>query len=293
MLRLFRALSHLPLGLLQAMGALLGLVVYATSPTYRKRLRANLAQAGFAPERLALAVASGTGRMLGEMPYVWFRTGPTAAVRRVRVVGREWVDKARSEGRGILYLTPHLGCFEVSAQTASEWGPITVLYRPPRKAWIASLVQSRPRGQLRTAPATMAGMRPLLRALRNGEAVGLLPDQAPAAGEGVWAPFFGRPAYTMTLPARLAHLTGARIILVFVERLSFGRGYVQHFLPFDQTLPEDPVQAATRINQGLESLIRMRPEQYLWGYNRYKAPPGSLSQPGAPAVQPTQQATTS
>ncbi|SCC95533.1 Lipid A biosynthesis acyltransferase [Thiomonas sp. X19] len=288
MLRLFRALSHLPLGLLQALGALLGLAVYAASPTYRKRLRANLAQAGYAPSRLALDVARGTGRMLGEMPYVWFRFGPSAAVRRVQLVGKEHVEQAKRESRGILFLTPHLGCFEASAQVVSEWLPITVLYRPPRKRWLDSLVQARPRGQLRTAPATVTGMRPLLRALRHGEAVGLLPDQAPGAGEGVWAPFFGRPAYTMTLPARLVQLTGARIILAFAERLPRGQGYVLHFLPFDETLPDDPVEAATRINLAVEGLIRMRPEQYLWGYNRYKAPPGSLPMPSAQSGQAAQ-----
>ncbi|MHB1667185.1 lysophospholipid acyltransferase family protein [Thiomonas sp.] len=288
MLRLFRALSHLPLGLLQALGALLGLAVYAASPTYRKRLRANLAQAGYAPSRLGLDVARGTGRMLGEMPYVWFRFGPSAAVRRVQLVGKEHVEQAKREGRGILFLTPHLGCFEVSGQVVSEWQPITVLYRPPRKSWVDSLVQARPRGQLRAAPATVTGMRPLLRALRHGEAVGLLPDQAPGAGEGVWAPFFGRPAYTMTLPARLVQLTGARIILAFAERLPRGQGYVLHFLPFDETLPDDPVEAATRINLGVEGLIRMRPEQYLWGYNRYKAPPGSLPMPSAQSDQAAQ-----
>ena len=282
MLRLFRALSHLPLGLLQALGALLGLGVYAASPTYRRRLRANLTQAGYGPGRMALAVAQATGRMLGEMPFVWFRKGPRAAVHRVRLEGREHVEQAEREGRGILYLTPHLGCFEVSAQVASTWGPITVLYRPPRKAWLDALVQARPRGLLRVAPATVAGMRPLLRALRSGEAVGLLPDQAPAAGEGVWAPFFGRPAYTMTLPARLVQLTGARIILAFAERLPRGQGYVLHFRPFEDELPDDPADAAARINQAVENLIRMSPEQYLWGYNRYKAPPGSM-----PAPQPS------
>ncbi|SCC93900.1 Lipid A biosynthesis acyltransferase [Thiomonas sp. X19] len=274
MLRLFRVLSHWPLGLLQAAGALLGLIVYAASPTYRKRVRANLAQAGYKPGLLALHVARETGRMVGEMPFVWFRDGSTAAVHRVEVVGRQWVDKAAREGRGVLYLTPHLGCFEVSGQAVAEWSPITALFRPPRKSWVASVVQARPRGQLRTVPATSAGMRPLLRALRHGEAVGLLPDQAPAAGEGVWAPFFGRPAYTMTLPARLVQLTGAQIIMAFAERLPNGKGYTLHFQPLDEALPQDPALAAARINLAVEALIRMRPEQYLWGYNRYKVPRG-------------------
>lgn len=277
--RLFRALSKLPLGLLQAAGGWLGLAVYLASPTYRRRLRANLAQAGYAPGRLALAAAWEAGRMVGELPFVWFREGSRSAAARVRVVGRECVEQARSEGRGVLFVTPHLGCFEVTAQVAATWGPITVLYRPPRKRWLDALVQARARGRLRIAPATIAGMRPLMRALRGGEAVGLLPDQAPAAGEGVWAPFFGRPAYTMTLPARLATLTRARIVLAFGERLPRGRGYVLHLSPLDAALPDDPVAAATHVNSALEDLIRMRPSQYLWGYNRYKTPAGAPPSP--------------
>ena len=276
MLRLFRALSRLPLGLLQAAGGALGLLVYAASAEYRARLRENLRLAGHA--ELALAAARDAGRMLGELPFVWFRGD--AALRRVRVDGVECVEQARAQGRGVLFLTPHLGGFEVSAQVAATWGPITVLYRAPRKAWLADLVQARQRANLRIAPATMAGMRPLLRALRAGEAVGLLPDQAPSAGEGVWAPFFGRAAYTMTLPTRLVQLTGARIVLAFAERLPHGAGYHLHLRALDEALPDDPVAAATRVNRAIEELIDMHPSQYLWGYNRYKTPPGA---PPAPA----------
>ncbi len=275
MLRLFHALSLLPLGLLQAAGAALGALVYVASPRYRAVLHDNLRQAGLDSRGLALASALEAGRMAGELPFVWLRAGAQAAVRRVEVHGREHVEQAWREGRGVLYLTPHLGCFEVSAQVAALWGPITVLYRPPHKSWLAALAPARLRDNLRTAPATAAGMRPLLRALRNGEAVGLLPDQAPSAGEGVWAPFFGRDAYTMTLPARLAQLTGARIVFAFAERLPRGRGYRLRLHALDGALPDDPVLAAARINGEIEALVRSCPRQYLWGYKRYKVPAGA------------------
>ena len=285
MLRLFHALSLLPLGLLQAVGAVLGALVYVMSPRYRRVLHDNLRQAGLDSHGLALASALEAGRMVGELPYVWLRGGARAAVRRVEVHGREHVEQAWREGRGVLYLTPHLGCFEVSAQVAALWGPITVLYRPPHKSWLAALAPARLRDNLRTAPATAAGMRPLLRALRNREAVGLLPDQAPSAGEGVWAPFFGRDAYTMTLPARLAQLTGARIVFAFAERLPRGRGYRLRLHALDDTLAEDPGLAAASINRAIEDLVRSCPRQYLWGYNRYKIPAGAPLPP-AQAVPP-------
>jgi len=282
MLRLFRLLSHLPLGLLQGMGAALGLLVYAASATYRRRLRAHLRQAGYDPRRLAWRAAAHAGRMVGELPAVWFARGSKAPVHRVRVSGKEHVDALRAQGRGVLYLTPHLGCFDVSAQIAAQWGPITVLYRPPRKAALQPLaLASRQRHNLATAPANLAGVRQLLRALRAGQAVGLLPDQAPAAGDGVWADFFGRPAYTMTLPARLVQLGNAGIILASALRLPAGRGYTLTLEPLTEALDADPQRAATQINQAMERLIRRCPEQYLWGYNRYKRPAGA---PPAPST---------
>jgi len=280
LLRVFRWLSVLPLGLLQALGAALGLAVYAASAIYRQRLRANLQQAGYDPTLLARKAAAQAGRMVGELPAVWFRQGPKAPVHRVQVIGKEHVDAARARGQGVLYLTPHLGCFDVSAQTASAWGPITVMYRPPRKAALQPVaLASRQRHNLAIAPANLAGVRQLLRALRAGESVGLLPDQAPGSGEGVWADFFGRPAYTMTLPARLVQMGNARIILASALRQPHGRGYTLLLEPFPQELDADPQRAATQINQALETLIRRCPEQYLWGYNRYKRPPGAPPTP--------------
>jgi KDO2-lipid IV(A) lauroyltransferase len=280
LLRFFRLLSHLPLSLLQALGAALGLAVYAASGIYRQRLRANLQQAGYDPDRLARKAAAQAGRMAGELPAIWFRRGDKAPVHAVQVIGREHVDAVRASGQGVLYLAPHLGGFDVSAQAAATWGPITVMYRPPRKAVLQPVaLASRQRHNLATAPANLAGVRQLLRALRAGESVGLLPDQAPAQGEGVWADFFGRPAYTMTLPARLAQLGNARIILASTLRLPGGRGYILTLEPFPGELDADPQRAATQINQALETLIRRCPEQYLWGYNRYKRPPGAPAAP--------------
>jgi KDO2-lipid IV(A) lauroyltransferase len=124
------------------------------------------------------------------------------------------------------------------------------------------------------APTDMRGVRLLLRALRGGGSAGVLPDQVPSQGEGVWVDFFGRPAFTMTLPAKLAAATGARIVFAFCERLPEGRGFTLHFTAFDEPLSGDATADTQRLNHALEALIRRRPEQYLWGYNRYKAPPG-------------------
>jgi KDO2-lipid IV(A) lauroyltransferase len=120
----------------------------------------------------------------------------------------------------------------------------------------------------------MRGVRMLMRALKGGQTAGILPDQVPSQGDGTWAGFFGRPAYTMTLPARLAATTGARIVFVLGERLPAGRGYRLRLQPFDQPLSGDVAADTQKLNDALEALIRQCPSQYLWGYNRYKSPAG-------------------
>ncbi len=193
--------------------------------------------------------------------------------------GADCIERAYAAGKGILFLTPHMGCFEITPQAmastySAEHGPITVLYRPARKDWMKDLVDSsRSRPGLEAAPTTLGGVRQMIKALRQGQAIGLLPDQVPPAGMGEWAPFFGRPAYTMTLAARLAVQTGATVLIAWGERLSFGRGYVVHVRELKSPLRLEKVEDATAdINAEMEQLIRERPAQYLWGYARYKQP---------------------
>ncbi|TXH89097.1 MAG: lysophospholipid acyltransferase family protein [Rhodoferax sp.] len=267
----FRFLALWPLCLLHALGAVMGGLAFLFSRQYRDRFRENLAQAQL-ENRVGWRAIVSAGQMLSELPRLWFG-------RPVAVLwdGCEHIEDALHGGRGIIFLTPHLGCFEITAQAyASRFGarqPITVLYRPARKAWLRALVDhSRRRPGLETAPTTLAGVKQLLKALKSGGCVGLLPDQVPPLGQGVWSPFFGRNAYTMTLAARLALQTGAVVLLGWGERLSWGRGYAVHVQPLGQTLDKDQTVAAGQINQAMEQLICQVPEQYLWGYARYKAP---------------------
>ena len=212
--------------------------------------------------------------MVAELPRLWL--GKPVPVK---MSGTEYIDDALAAGRGILFLTPHMGCFEITARAyADRYGSrsgkgMTVLFRPPRQPWLRTVVeQARQRPGLDTAPTTLAGVKQLVKALRSGGAVGLLPDQVPPLGQGVWASFFGKPAYTMTLGPRLARTGETVVLLAWGERLAWGRGYVVHVMPFSRTLPPEPEQACVVINQTMEEVIAACPSQYMWGYNRYKAP---------------------
>jgi KDO2-lipid IV(A) lauroyltransferase len=269
---LFRLLSVFPLPVLHALGAALGWLVYLASPSYRRRLRSNLELAGYGND-LRAAIAE-SGKAIVELPFVW--CAPQERVtRHVSMENWELVQRQLDSGRGIVFLTPHLGCFELTAQQVSLRQELTVMYRPPRKSALKPLVEgARARQNMHLAPANLSGVRMLVKALRSGQPVGVLPDQVPQEGEGVWAPFFGRPAYTMTLPAKLAQLGKADILLTYAERLPGGRGYVIRFVPFEGDLSGTAAEQAGAINRAMEQLIARCPSQYFWSYNRYKRPQG-------------------
>lgn len=289
-------LSRRRLRSLHLAGAVLGWAAWLASSRYRRRLRDNAAQAGVGSAEQRRSVAE-AGRMSAELPRLWLRPPGAALPDPVHWEGAEHIERALGRPGGLLFLTPHLGAFEVSAQAYAErFGarqPMTVLYRPARQPWLRELeAAARGRPGLATAPATLAGVRQMLRALRQGQTVGLLPDQVPPEGQGVWAPFFGRPAYTMTLAARLVRQTGALPLAAWCERLPHGAGYRLRVQPLAVPLPPPPAatdgadpaaeaawtqQAAEAINRSMEALVRQAPAQYLWGYNRYRGP-----RPGLP-----------
>jgi KDO2-lipid IV(A) lauroyltransferase len=280
---LFRLLSKLPLPVLHALGIALGWLAYLASPSYRNRLKGNIGRAGYA-QHLRAAIRE-SGKNIAELPFIWC-AAPERVLKTVTLENWDVVQAAFDAKRGVIFLTPHLGCFEITAQAMATYTPLTVLYRPPRKAALKPLIEgARARHNLSLAPANLAGVRMLLKVLKKNGVIGLLPDQVPQEGEGVWANFFGKQAYTMTLPGKLQQMTGARIILTYAERLPYGRGYVMRFVPFEQTLGETSEQQAAAINAAMEHLIARCPAQYFWSYNRYKTPPGVAAPTSSPETK--------
>lgn len=274
---LFRFFSVWPLPVLHALGGALGWLVWALSPRYRARFRANVAQAGvpFAAARPAIAEA---GRFVAELPKLWLRPASYSCLAQVRVEGQRHVAHAFAQGHGVIFFGPHCGSFELGPQALAELhGPLTAIYRPARKAWLAQFERmARDRPGLAVLPASLGSIRLMHKTLKANQAVALLTDQVPPQGLGLWAPFFGRPAYTMTLAARLAAQSGAALLPVSCERLPRGRGYVLKIWPAVAGLPADGksglLHAVTRINQAIEAIVLSQPGQYLWGYARYKTP---------------------
>jgi KDO2-lipid IV(A) lauroyltransferase len=269
-----RLLVALPLRPLHAIGAVLGCLAYALAPRYRRYLRANLQLAlPRASLRDRLAATTATGRGAVEGLRVLTRPIPETALLVRDAVGWDSVEAARDAGHGILLISPHLGCFEILGPF-NHPRPLTALYRPNRNAALQSLIEQGRGRYARLAPVARSGVRAVLAALKRGEVVLILPDQVPAAGEGVWEPFFGRPAYTMTLAARLTEVPEVRTFMFFGERLPRGAGFRLHFFEPDPPLAGDTRARVAAINRNVERIVLRHPEQYLWAYNRYKVPRG-------------------
>ncbi len=285
MIVILRLLARIPLRLYHALGGLGGRLAYAMSGRYSRRMRENLRASGVCADeaayrRVLAANIVETGKQALEYIPLWFRDERVAAglVRSVR--GEQGVRDALATGRGVILLTPHLGCFEVAALYASQFIPITVLYRPPRVRWLdALIVAGRGRGNVHLAPANAKGVRRLFKALRGGEAIGVLPDQVPRFGEGVWADFFGRPAYTMTLIGRLWELTQPAVFVATAVRRAQADGYDIEVERVDGDLAG--LDGVRRMNAAIERAVARCPEQYLWAYSRHKRPPGAPPPPTA------------
>lgn len=287
---LLRLLARLPLPVMHGLGIVLGWLIYWAPGRHSGRLRAHLLAAGLADSpraerRLLHRTIGEGGKAVTELLPVWLRPYATVLKFVRGTSGWEAIDAATAAGKGVILLSPHIGCFEMISLYVASRQPFTAMYKPPRNAFLDRLMLTgRQRGQANLVPTDLSGVRAQLAALRRGEAIGILPDQVATGGDGAWAPFFGRPAYTPTLVASLQRKTGAPAFFVTAERLSWGRGYHLHVMPLGEPLPADKVAAATRINEAVEAIVRRFPTQYLWSYNRYKRPSGAPEPASVPAA---------
>ena len=271
MLKLFfKCFAILSLPTLHKLGATLGWIIYFYSPKSAKIMKENIRNSSLANSDQAFKhilhenIAE-TGKSILETLGIWQKKETELLAMIKQVHGWPLIKEALQQGKGLIFLTPHLGCFEITSIYYGSKHPITVLYRAPKMSWLTPLIQAgRTRTGVSLAEANASGVRKLMQALKRGEAIGILPDQIPAAGEGEWADFFGKPAYTMTLASKLAEKTGAAVIMAYGKRLANGAGYEIHLQKIES------IATPALLNKAIEQQIAQKPSQYLWRYNRYK-----------------------
>jgi len=269
----------LPLALMQVIGASMGILAYVGSKQYRSLFRTQYeAVVSFhrLPFKLWEAIGA-SGMLFSDSLWIW--RNPHKALKLVEIQNWEVVDSAINEGHGLVMLTPHLGGFEIIPRVLAQHFPATILYRPSRQEWLNEVVEEgRAYPNMHFVPTNLNGVRQMTRALTRGEAIGILPDQVPSGGEGVWVPFFGRPAYTTPLPARLANRNNTPIVMFTAKRKGIGKGWVMQATRL-ATLSEDANIAAAQLNVAIENAVLVAPEQFIWSYNRYKHPAGAEPPP--------------
>lgn len=282
MLRIFSSLlAKLSLPTLHRLGAGLGRILFCLSSASSSMQRRNLLQSNLVPSAMIEPTLKTnsveSGKSLVETLAIWQKSDAELLDLVKQVHGWQHVITAQEAKKGVIFLTPHMGCFEITSIYYGSKHPITILFRPPKLKWLQTLMNAgRARTGVTLAEANTQGVRKLMQALKRGEAIGILPDQIPAEGEGEWADFFGKPAYTMTLASKLAVKTGATVIMAFGERLADGQGYAIRLSRVES------IASADLLNRAVEQQIAQKPEQYLWQYNRYKVRRHAMQKSDAP-----------
>ena len=279
------ALGRLPWSWLRRLGDVAGWCWLRLDARESRVARRNieLAYPALSPAQAAglqRAVLRTTARQALETLRFWTRphADNLALIRETH--GLERFDAALAAGHGLIIAAPHYGNWELLNQWLAARTPLAILYRPPESA-IGEAFLRRVRAdagdRVTQVRAEGAGIRQLFKLLKAGGVVGILPDQQPKAGDGEFAPFFGRQALTMTLLNRLAERTGATVLFGYCERIGTGPGFALRFEPVADVIGgSDPVAAATELNAGIERIASRDPAQYQWTYKRYTLrPPGS------------------
>jgi KDO2-lipid IV(A) lauroyltransferase len=277
---LLTVLSWLPLSMVHRLGDMLGRVLNLFANDLRDTARTNIQQClpQWTPvqqQQLVLQCLQETAKATLETGVLWLRPSERVLPLVKKISGEEVLKQAMAKGKGVILAIPHLGAWEMVGLYGSTHWLMTSLYRPPRQPALEGIMrQGRERAGATLVPTDAGGVRALYKALGRGELIAILPDQDPDRASGVFAPFFGVPANTMTLLSRLAGKSDATVLMAYAERLPRGAGYHLHFQNTDAALADaDAVRAATSLNQAVEQCARKHLAQYQWAYKRFKTRP--------------------
>lgn len=282
---LLHVMSWLPLSWARKLGACAGYLVWLGRGRTANVTLTNLAIC--LPElsederrRLARRSVVETSITAAESGAVWL--WPVEKLKAlIHVTRLEVLQKAHAKGKGVLIIAPHLGNWEVLGLylSTSGLGESINLYQTPREPALDKLIYAaRRRYGARLAATDNKGVAVMLKALRNGAIAGILPDQVPVASGGEFAPFFGRPALTMTLLSRLLAKTGCPAVLAYARREP--SGFNIEFREVESDLyAEDLTLSLKALNAIIERAVREVPEQYHWEYKRFRKQPEGLEKP--------------
>ena len=275
-------LGHIPLPVLHGSAALIGRIAWYVPNNLKRvtQLHLDLCLSELPAadrERIARLSLIHMAKAVLEAPAIWFGPERRLLAWLADEPARERLRLALADGQGVIILCPHIGSWELAGMFCASVGRITTLYKPQGGIVDPVILEGRTRLGAQLVPTSGGGVKSLLHALRKRDMAGILPDQDPPWGAGVFAPLFGLPAHTPELVTRLAARTGAAVWFCYAERLPKGAGFRFHVTPAPQQI-DDLTLGAAMLNQGIESVLTHLPEQYWWSYKRFRRQPaGSLN----------------
>ena len=275
-LRLLHAL--LPARALGWLGEGLGVALYLVARGRRRIGRINLGLCfPELDERARRALLRAHFRALGratlQESVSWW--GSRAEVERLtRIEGEEHL--VPHLGKPMIWLVPHFVGLNIGGvRITAEYGPIVSMYARIKNPELDKLMlHARTRFRASEMYSRHDGIKPVIRAIRNGRPFYYLPDLDHGLKDGIFAPFFGVPAATITGLSRIARATGAVVVPIIIRQQD--GGYIARFYPAWEDFPSGDVEADTRrMNAFIEDRVRELPAQYFWLHRRFKTrPPG-------------------
>lgn len=276
-LGLMRLITLLPMPLIWLFGSMLGAAYQVFPSGIRTVTRVNLGlcMPGLG-QRGRRRLERRHFRLLGVSMLcygiAWWAS-PARLRRLVRFRDRQHYDDAIAARKPIILLTPHFLSLDVGGIALSSERPMISMYRESRNRLVDAMLRKRGRFDA-VLFERRSNLRNLIRLIREGKPFYYLPDQDPGGAEGVFVPFFGVPAATVTALSRIAKMSNAVVIPCYNRILPWGRGFEVRFeAPLEGYPGDDPVADARRMNEEVEKAVRQDPEQYLWGYRRFKTRP--------------------
>jgi Kdo2-lipid IVA lauroyltransferase/acyltransferase len=275
---LLRILAYVPFTVSRPLGRLMGWALWVGRGTSAKVTAENLQRCfpeldALQLRRLTRRSLQETARMVMETPAVWCRGNDWRNHKVIRWENPEAFDTELQTNAGLILLIPHFGNWEMAGMVASARCPATIIYREPKRPEFSDLLRKlRDVGTTNLVPASPKGVMAVLKTLKAGGLTIILPDQQPATQGGIFSPFFGVQAYSMTLIHRLQTRTSARILFAYARPEK--SGFVMGFCPPDAEVYSDSEQVAVdAMNRTIESIVRQAPEQYQWEYKRFRKRP--------------------
>lgn len=227
--------------------------------------------------RLHRAILRATARQALETLRFWTRPHEQNLALIRESQGVDLFDAAVAAGKGLIIAAPHYGNWELLNQWLASKTPISILYRPPESAVgeaFLRIVRADGADRVTQIRAEGPAVRQLWKLMKNGGVTGILPDQQPKAGDGEFAPFFGKQALTMTLLNRLSERSGAAVLFAYCERLGAGPEFALRIEPAPAAIASPDVrEGVAALNSTVESIARRDPTQYQWTYKRYTLRP--------------------